>query len=128
MIAKFKFKKLNAWSVTRSIKTDWVINTPHYLFYSMCGMNACPAVHPWNLTVRNPFETTQIYIICNMFRCRSRLSIGECPSNSPFLKNNGAEAHWFYGMERYEDILQLKIHPLYFNNFINYYSCNKKFK
>jgi hypothetical protein len=22
-------------------------------------------------------------------------------------------------MERYEDILQLKIHPLYFNNFIN---------
>ena len=21
--------------------------------------------------------------------------IGECPSNSPFLKNNGAEAHWF---------------------------------
>jgi hypothetical protein len=24
------------------------------------------------------------------------------------------------GMERYEDILQLKIHPLYFINFINY--------
>ena len=23
------------------------------------------------------------------------LSIGECPSNSPFLKNNGAEAHCF---------------------------------
>ena len=23
------------------------------------------------------------------------LCIGECPSNSPFLKNNGAEAHWF---------------------------------
>jgi hypothetical protein len=23
------------------------------------------------------------------------LSIGECPSNSPFLKNNGAEADWF---------------------------------
>ena len=21
--------------------------------------------------------------------------IGECPSNSPFLNNNGAEAHWF---------------------------------
>jgi hypothetical protein len=21
--------------------------------------------------------------------------IGECPSNSPFLENNGAEAHWF---------------------------------
>ena len=21
--------------------------------------------------------------------------IGECPSNSPFLKNNGAEAHYF---------------------------------
>ena len=23
------------------------------------------------------------------------LGIGECPSNSPFLKNNGAEAHCF---------------------------------
>ena len=23
------------------------------------------------------------------------LRIGECPSNSPFLKNNGAEAHCF---------------------------------
>jgi hypothetical protein len=54
------------------------------------------------------------------------LRIGECPSNSPFLKNNGAEAPkgprpiGFKEMERYEDILQLKIHPLYFNNFINY--------
>ena len=26
----------------------------------------------------------------------------------------------FLGMERYEDILQLKIHPLHFINFINY--------
>ena len=25
----------------------------------------------------------------------STLRIGECPSNSPFLKNNGAEAHSF---------------------------------
>ena len=48
------------------------------------------------------------------------LRLGERPSNSPFLKNNGAEAHCFKGMERYEDILQLKIHPLYFINFINY--------
>ena len=24
-----------------------------------------------------------------------KLCIGECPSNSPFLKNNGAEAHCF---------------------------------
>jgi hypothetical protein len=24
-----------------------------------------------------------------------QLRIGECPSNSPFLKNNGAEAHCF---------------------------------
>ena len=27
--------------------------------------------------------------------CDIILRIGECPSNSPFLKNNGAEAHWF---------------------------------
>ena len=29
------------------------------------------------------------------FNNRSFLSIGECPSNSPFLKINGAEAHCF---------------------------------
>jgi hypothetical protein len=59
-------------------------------------------------------------------------SIGECPSNSPFLKNNGAEAPKrqrpivFEGMERYKDILQLKIHPLYFINFIDYYNLVTK--
>ena len=26
-----------------------------------------------------------------------RLCIGECPGNSPFLKNNGAETHCFLG-------------------------------
>jgi hypothetical protein len=50
-----------------------------------------------------------------------KLRIGECPSNSPFLKNNGAKAP-----KRYEDILQLKIHPLYLINLINYQSWNKK--
>jgi hypothetical protein len=58
--------------------------------------------------------TGRIISICHL------LCIGECPSNSPFLKNNGAEAHCFYGIERYENILQLKIHPLYFINCINY--------
>ena len=29
------------------------------------------------------------------FGASAPLCIGECPSNSPFLKNNGAEAHCF---------------------------------
>ena len=42
------------------------------------------------------------------------LCIGESPSICPFLKNNGDETpkgpslHYFSGMDRYEDFLQLK--------------------
>ena len=35
----------------------------------------------------------------HLIRCQNNESeairIGECPSNSPFLKNNGADAYWF---------------------------------
>jgi hypothetical protein len=34
------------------------------------------------------------YIVYKYPQCDIILRIGECPSNSPFLKNNGAEAHW----------------------------------
>jgi hypothetical protein len=33
--------------------------------------------------------------LCISWNNDSCLCIGECPSNSPFLKNNGAEAHCF---------------------------------
>ena len=52
--------------------------------------------------------------------------IGECPSDSPFLRNNVAEAPKvsrlivFKDWRDTEDILQLKIHTLYFINLINY--------
>ena len=36
-----------------------------------------------------------ILVVMMMRRRRWTVSIGECPSISPFLKNNGAEAHCF---------------------------------
>ena len=49
-----------------------------------------------------------------------KLRIGESPSICPFLKNNGPEApkgpraHYFSGMDRYEDFLLLKIHHIFY--------------
>jgi predicted RNA-binding protein associated with RNAse of E/G family len=31
----------------------------------------------------------------HVVKIEKRIRIGECPSNSPFLKDNGAEAHCF---------------------------------
>ena len=59
-------------------------------------------------------KAQEIIVFKKLYNYTVTIRIGECPSNSPFLKNNGD------GMERYEDILQLKIHPLYFINCINY--------
>ena len=53
------------------------------------------------------------------------LCIGECPSNSPFLKNNGGEfpkgpRPIFLRNGEIRGLSEIKIHPLYFINFIKY--------
>ena len=51
---------------------------------------------------------------------RDVICIGECPSNSPFLKNNGAETPKGARPIVFKEWRELKIHPLYLINLINY--------
>ena len=74
------------------------------LFFLLLRRRSKYPVYSFCLNLTRPGLALRIYrtrpgLALRIYRTRREarepLRIGECPSNSPFLKNNGAEAHCF---------------------------------